>query len=200
MTSKISISKGNAKMGAIPSVSLPPVITCAKGCKCAKDCYAVKLCRIYPTVKKAYERNYKILMDNANAFFQQINDFCKTIRYFRWHVSGDIVSGAYFINMVSIAENNPHCKYLAFTKQFDIVNEYINSYGELPSNLKIIFSAWEGMEMNNPHDLPTAHVFKRDEEIPEHFKVCGGNCSDCICRGIGCWELVNGECMALIKH
>lgn len=33
---KISISPGNQKMGYIPSVSLPPIITCANGCKCAK--------------------------------------------------------------------------------------------------------------------------------------------------------------------
>lgn len=33
---KLSISPGNKKMGAIPSVSLPPIITCPTGCKCAK--------------------------------------------------------------------------------------------------------------------------------------------------------------------
>ena len=42
---KVSISKGNSKMGAIPSVSLPPITTCAAGCTCAKKCYAAKLCR-----------------------------------------------------------------------------------------------------------------------------------------------------------
>ena len=29
----VVISKGNVKMGAIPSVSLPPVITCPEGCQ-----------------------------------------------------------------------------------------------------------------------------------------------------------------------
>lgn len=53
MAQKISISNGNSKMGLIKSVSLPPVVTCAKGCPCANDCYAVKLQRIYKTVKSA---------------------------------------------------------------------------------------------------------------------------------------------------
>ena len=45
LENKISISPGNQKMGFIPSVSLPPVVTCAHGCTCAKKCYAAKLCQ-----------------------------------------------------------------------------------------------------------------------------------------------------------
>ena len=50
----VSISKGNSKMGAIPSVSLPPCITCNPTAPCFKKCYAVKLSRRYKTVKTAY--------------------------------------------------------------------------------------------------------------------------------------------------
>ena len=39
---QVSISKGNNKMGAIPSVSLPPITTCKHCESCAKDCYAAK--------------------------------------------------------------------------------------------------------------------------------------------------------------
>ena len=197
---KISISKGNSKMGAIPSVSLPPVITCAPGCKCAGKCYAAKLCRIYKTVRQAYNRNLEILNTDSSAYFQQVNDYCKTVRFFRWHVSGDIVGPGYLLNMVSIAENNPHCKFLAFTKQYGLVNNYIEKYGPLPINLQVLFSEWPGMELDNPHGLPVAHVIFKGQEPEEAWKICGGNCTECACAGIGCWELKNNEHIAFYEH
>ena len=50
MEQHVSISRGNVKMGAIPSVSLPPIITCSKeACKhCGKKCYALKIARLRP--------------------------------------------------------------------------------------------------------------------------------------------------------
>jgi len=38
----ISISKGNSKMGAIPSVSLPPIVTCKNCATCAKNVRTVQ--------------------------------------------------------------------------------------------------------------------------------------------------------------
>ena len=197
---KISISKGNSKLGAIPSVSLPPITTCATGCKCANKCYAAKLCRIYKNVRQAYDRNLEILTTDTSAYFQQVNDYCKTIRFFRWHVSGDIISSAYLINMVSVAENNPHCKFLAFTKRYDLVNLHIETFGQLPENLQILFSEWPGMELNNPYDLPVAHVIFKGQEPAPDWKICGGNCTECACAGIGCWELKDGEHIAFYEH
>ena len=66
---KISISLGNQKMGYIPSVSLPPVVTCANGCKCANKCYAARLCKIRKTVREAYERNLQILNTDPAAYW-----------------------------------------------------------------------------------------------------------------------------------
>ena len=39
---KIHISAGNAKLGAIMNVSLPPVVTCHNCSSCNKYCYAVR--------------------------------------------------------------------------------------------------------------------------------------------------------------
>lgn len=197
---KISISAGNRKMGAIPSVSLPPIVTCAPGCKCANKCYAAKLCRIYKNVRDAYGRNLDILNNDPAAYFEQILDYVKMHRFFRWHVSGDIVDSEYLLNMVSIAKSTPHCNFLAFTKQYDIVNEYINTYGPLPENLQIIFSAWPGMDMPNPHNLPTANVIFKGQKPAENWKICGGNCTECACAGIGCWELKKGDHIAFYEH
>lgn len=187
-------------MGAIPSVSLPPVITCPKGAPCAKKCYAAKLCRIYPTVKKAYENNLNILQNNFNDYFEQVLKAARITKYFRWHVSGDIPSYSYFVNMVDIAEQLPETQFLAFTKNYNVVNSYITYDRKLPDNLKIIFSEWGNQKPDNPHNLPTAAVIFKGTEPAENWKICGGNCSECACRGVGCWELKQGETIAFYEH
>lgn len=198
---KVSISKGNSKMGFIPSVSLPPIVTCAKGCPCAKKCYAAKLCRIYPSVRKAYTNNLDILNSDPAEYWKQVNDAVIVSRYFRFHVSGDIVDSEYFVRMVLIARANPHCEILAFTKRYDIVNEWLqDNYLNVPRNLHIIFSEWEGMPIENPYRFPVAHVIFKGSEPADDWKICGGNCSECACRGVGCWELKRGEHIAFYEH
>ena len=53
----IKISNGNSKMGKIPSVSLPSVVTCRKDCSCKEKCYARKIERIRPNVRDSYAAN-----------------------------------------------------------------------------------------------------------------------------------------------
>ena len=200
---KVSISYGNSKMGAIPSVSLPPVTTCPTGAPCAAKCYAAKLCRIYPTVKKAYQNNLDILNADWMEYWRQVRDVVKVSKYFRFHVSGDIPNAPYFAEMVTTAKQNPHTKILAFTKQYNIVNHYIDMFGALPENLKVIFSRWSpewDLTIHNPHNLPmSAVIFKNTNNI-EYDKICGGNCTECACRGVGCWELKLGETIAFYEH
>jgi hypothetical protein len=64
----VCISNGNRKMGQIPSVSLPPIVTCKNCATCAKKCYAAKLARIYPTVRDSYNRNLEILNEDRDAW------------------------------------------------------------------------------------------------------------------------------------
>ena len=197
---KLSISSGNKKMGAIPSVSLPPIITCPKGAPCAKKCYAAKMCRIYPNVKKAYQNNLDLLNDNWDEYWRQVRDAVKMNRFFRFHVSGDIPNPAYFREVVITALHNPHTEILIFTKQYQIVNNYILVWGELPKNLHLIFSEWGAQQPNNPHNLPTAAVIFKGEAPNDNWKICGGNCSECACRGVGGWELKKGETIAFYEH
>ena len=197
---KISISTGNSKMGAIPSVSLPPIVTCPKGAPCSKKCYAAKLCRIYPSVKKAYQRNLDILNADYNSYFEQVLKAARMTKYFRWHVAGDIPTYSYLVNMVDIAQQLPGTQFLAFTKNYNVVNSYITYDGKLPENLKIIFSAWGEKMPDNPHNLPVSNViFKGTEPAPD-WKICGGNCTQCACQGVGCWEIKNGETIAFYEH
>lgn len=198
-TNKISISAGNIKMGAVPSISLPPVLTCAENCTCAKKCYAARMCRIRKNVREAYNKNLEVLNADPEAFWLQIKVAAMMTRYFRYHVSGDIVNADYLANMCKLAEELKGTTFLAFTKKYDLVNEYANAHA-IPENLKLIFSEWPGMTMENPHNFPVAHVIFKGCEPAEGWKICGGNCAECACRGVGCWELKQGENIAFYEH
>ena len=202
---RLSISAGNTKMGTIPSVSLPPIVTCPAGCPCAKKCYAAKLCRLRPAVRNAYQRNLDILNCDWDDYWRQVRSAIMGSRFFRFHVSGDIPNAAYFKEMVITAKNNPHCQILAFTKQYEVVNNYVDTFGQLPQNLHIIFSVWDlawNTNVKNPHGLPmSAVIFKGAEHTAEYFdKICPGNCFECACRGTGCWTLEPGETIAFYEH
>lgn len=196
----VSISKGNSKMGAIPSVSLPACITCNPNAPCFKLCYAAKITRLYKTVKTAYENNLNILKENSALYWDQVKQAAQMARYFRYHVSGDIPDLNYFNNMVVLARELPHTSFLAFTKQYNIVNEYLNAGGVIPSNLKVIFSNWGVWKCDNPRGLPECEIILKGSEPAPDWKICGGNCTECACRGIGCWELKNGETIAIYQH
>jgi len=197
---KVSISNGNKKMGFIPSVSLPPVVTCHNCETCAKKCYAVKLCRIYKSVRDAYNRNHEILIKDRNAYFEQVKAVAMINRNFRWHVSGDIVDMDYLDRMCKIARECKRTQFLAFTKNYNDVNEYFTNHRK-PKNLQIIFSLpFNGQKVDNVHNFPTATVILKGNTPDPSHKVCGGNCQECACRGVGCWELKKGETIAFFEH
>lgn len=197
---KVSISKGNSKMGAIPSVSLPACITCNPNAPCFKLCYAAKITRLYKTVKTAYENNLNILKENPALYWDQVKQGAQMARYFRYHVSGDIPNSEYFNNMVLLARELPNTNFLAFTKQYDIINCFLANGGEIPNNLKIIFSNWGAWKCFNPFGLPECEIILKGSAPATEWKICGGNCTECACRGIGCWELKQGETIAIYQH
>ena len=197
---KVSISAKNSKMGPIPSVSLPPIITCKNCASCAKKCYAAKLCRLYPSVKAAYERNLQILNADRDSYFIQVKAAAMVTRFFRFHVSGDIVDIDYLDRMVKMARELKGTHFLAFTKNYEDVNAYFESHKK-PSNLHLIMSLpFDGAKIDNPHNLPTAAVILKGNEPDPSYKICGGNCTECACRGVGCWQLKKGETIAFKEH
>ena len=196
----ISISTGNKKMGQIPSVSLPPVVTCKNCSTCAKKCYAAKLCRIYKTVREAYDRNLEILKEDRDSYFFQVKAAAITSRYFRFHVSGDIIDADYLDRMVKLARELKGTEFLAFTKNYEDVNEYFTTHKK-PKNLHLIFSLpFTGAKIENPNNLPQAAVILKGQTPDENWKICGGNCTECACKGVGCWELKKGETIAFYEH
>lgn len=197
---KVTISKGNKKLGAIPSVSLPACVTCNQDAPCFQKCYAARLARLRATVRESYENNLVILEQNPALYWSTVYTAAATTRYFRYHVSGDIPNIDYFAHMIHLAEVLPGTTFLAFTKQFAIINTYLTYGGTIPENLKIIFSNWGAWKCQNPHNLPTCEIILKGNEPRDEWKICGGNCTECACRGIGCWELKNGETIAIYEH
>lgn len=195
----VSISKTNKKLGGIPSISFPPVVTCSNCGECSKKCYALKMAHFRPSIAKAWENNLNEWKANPDAVKYAILNSAITSGYFRYFVGGDIPDFKFFLLMVEIAETVPTCNFLAFTKKYDIINDYLNAEKTIPQNLKMIFSEWSE-PIPNPHGLPKSKVIFKGEKEPANAKICGGNCIDCICKGIACWELKAGEIIYFYEH
>lgn len=200
---ELHISNGNSKLGKIMNISLPPVVTCPAGVPCAGDgCYALKIYRRFKNCKEAWDENLELWQNDPQSFEEQLSLACKMTRYFRWHVSGDIPTVEYFEMMIRVALDNPKCDFLAFTKQFDMVNDWVRTHSmdDIPSNLHILFSGWYDMYVPNPYGFATTEVYDPGDNVPDDWYICGGNCSTCACVGVGCWQVKPGETIAFEKH
>jgi hypothetical protein len=185
MGKEMKISKGNSKMGRIPSISFPPILACGKNVPCRRECYAMKVFRQYKNTRLAYEHNYRQAMGDRNNFFQELAVFLekKTPKFFRYHVSGDILDADYLARIKDVAVRFPGTKFFMFTKRTDLLPETNDS----PSNLAIIVSVWPGHPMaTNLHGYRYAYMQDGTEgRIPEGSVHCPGNCETCgVCASI----------------
>lgn len=201
----VSISRGNIKMGAIQSVSLPAMVTCSKDAvkHCGKKCYAVRMEKRRATVKDTYTKNFKILTENPEQYWREVEASVMTTTVFRWHVSGDIVNEDYLQHMVDIATRNNHCNMVCFTKKYDIVNAWIEKGGVIPQNLHLIFSVWRDLECPNPHGMPECHIIYKDGYTTARDGgnwLCSGNCFECYKCRRNCFHIKNGEQILIKEH
>jgi len=198
----VSISFGTLKMGAIPSVNLPPIISCGNCSLCQHDCYALRPYRRHKNTRRAWNQNWSIYQENIGQYFGDIKDFIlgrkKPPELFRWHVGGDIPSQNYMEGVGLAADMFPGTRFLCFTKMYFIVENHIDVYGDLPDNLSIVLSAWPGMRMHNPHDLPVAWMQDGSEvRVPDDCLLCTNTCEDCA----ACWGLRQiGKDVCFDKH
>lgn len=199
---QISISRGNSKLGSIPSVSLPAGDTCRSDCECGIKCYTKKIERLRPSVRAAYKKNYELLKSDPDTYWREVEASVMMSRFFRFHVSGDIVDEDYLKKMIEIADRNRHCEILCFTKRYDIVNRCLDSGVFAPQNLHLVFSAWRNLQMENPYHLPVAHVRYRDGTTTASAAAvrCRGNCTECATTDGGCWSLQNGQEVVFDEH
>lgn len=194
-----SISTYNRKMGAIPSFSVAPGISCPTDAPCFKECYARRISKIYKNTNKAWLNNYNLLVSEGGykLFEKTLNCFFDLYSplYFRYNVGGDIFSVDYLHSICNIARKNKKIKFLVYTKQYNIINTYLNEHKK-PSNLTIVFSRWLDYEMQNPYNFPVAdYIPDKKQEIKEGF-TCNNNCFECHY----CWHMKKGQKVNFIKH
>ena len=191
----VTISDGNSKMGIVPSISLPPIVTCNKEAPCTKGgCYALNGAFQYPSVQGAYAKNLNTFKSSPKDYFNAIDQWLHIRKpsIFRFHVSGDIPNKRYLTEMMKIAAYNPEIKFLAFTKKYALLKGI-----SVPKNLSIVASAWTGFDMPD-HGYPIAWLKDGIEtRIPKDAIECHGNCETC---GM-CWSLKKlGKDVFFNKH
>lgn len=191
-------------MAPIPSINLPPITTCRRDAPCKDTCYACKGLFRMQSNKSILWNNWEFYNSNPIEYFNAIRKACTTSKLFRWHSTGDIPSALYFWHMVKIAKEIPTTRFLCFTKQYETVNAYIDTLGELPENLVVVFSAWGDFEFQNPHNLPVAYVRLKSgqgsEKIPANARKCTGYCAECVLASKNCWNMKHGESVAFDEH
>ena len=187
------ISPGNKKMGSIPNVSLPPVLSCGNCSGCKRSCYALKAYKQYPLVRKAWRKNWELLRKDRLKYFSMVSAYLSKHKpkFFRWHVAGDIVDQDYLEWMKNFALLLfPGTKFLTFTKM-------ALDFSDLPKNLTIVYSAWPGQPIVNPHNLPIAFMQDGTETRVTNALECPGNCENCSM----CWALPTiGANVVFHKH
>lgn len=185
---KLTISKGNMKLGGMPNLSLPPGVTCRKDAPCRGACYAQKAWRQYPNVRKAWRGNWALWQKQPVEFEHKLDDWITKHKpdVFRWHVGGDIPDGGYLSMMRRIAVMHEGTTFFAYTKRYDLL-EQVAGLG--PSNLVLIASRWPGLPCPEVVDrmFPRAYYVPKggaDEgQMVEWGKwrmlTCPGSCAEC---------------------
>ena len=203
MADMLKVSHSNSKLGDnIPSVNLQPCRSCRPDAPCAKLCYGKHGRFVFPNVQNTLNNNSDLWDQNPEAFEVQAVAAAFTAKFFRWHSTGDIVSPAYFEMMVRVAKKCKDTQFLCFTKQYEIVNEYMKSR-KLPKNLHVVLSAWGNWIPENPNNLPMAYIrFKNGvtTHIPETAFECSGFCGKCVQSEKHCWNMKRGESVVFNQH
>lgn len=209
MKSKVSelhvkFMPGNRKTGAsVWTVSLLPVIDCCNCSECMWDCYDLKSDLIYPNVINSRCINSVIHELDKERFWNEVNMQIKSVyaTELRLNVGGDLTDDD-FAYVKQLGGDNPKTMILFFTKNYKGINKFL-SEDKFPDNVRPIMSAWLGMEMDNPYQLPCSHVLYEDGRTtaPEYGAYyCGGNCTECAFKGEGCWTLKQGEHVIFKAH
>ena len=200
----VKLQPGNTKTGKnCYTVSLAPIVDCVHCGECMWDCYDIRNDVRFPAVYNDRARNSAIHKADPKRYWNEISTQIKAnfVRELRINVGGDLKDED-FQYVAKIGRENPKTRVLFFTKNYEGINKYLEHH-RFPKNVKPIMSAWEGMQMDNPNNLPCSHVLYEDGRTtaPEYGAVyCGGNCSECAFEGKGCWTLKKNEHVIFKAH
>lgn len=184
---RLKISQGNSKLGRMPNLSLPPIVTCRDNAPCIKDCYAKRFYLMWPNVRNAWDSNLEFYKENPDGFFRELCIYFATEKpkRFRLFVGGDFPDFEFYERFLDIADTYRDISILCFTKRY----EFVDAMEVPPSNMKVILSIWPGLEIPElAYYLPTAWL-STDDRLPKFlgsdpYVVCPGRCDDCHHK---CW-------------
>ena len=166
---------------------------CGVGSKLAKvkgsvcdGCYALKgNYRRYKLIDQMIPKTVKINNPkwvDAITWLILNQDNKKDKNFFRWHDSGDVQSIEHLRKIALVCENTPNVKHWLPTREYKIVNAYLEKYGSFPLNLVVRLSA-HMIDGKAPElkELNTSTVHKDKAPIGA---VCDapnrkGQCLDC---------------------
>lgn len=181
-SNKINMTNNNRKTGIACLNFAFPLCTCREDAPCKETCYANKGRQITCTVQGAYYRNLRLMNEDMDDLFEQIAFEIKHngLNMVRFFDSGDIPNAEFFEKMCETIRRFPDVKFMAFTKKYEIVNEYLAQGNTIPNNFNIMFSAWDyTWKFDNPFNLPVAYVKFKDErlnpDIPKYALNCPSN-------------------------
>ena len=200
----VKLQPGNRKTGTnCWTVSLLPVIDCKNCSECKWDCYDLKNDLIYPNVIYDRCKNSVIHQEDRDRFWSEIDTQVKAnyVTELRLNVGGDLWDDD-FKYVSELGKSNPRTMILFFTKNYTGINKFLEN-DSFPENVHPIMSAWCGMEMSNPHELPEAHVLYENGKTtaPSYGSyLCTMNCSECAFNRRGCWTLKQNEHVVFLVH
>lgn len=201
----VKLCKGNVKTGGrYYTVSLAPVIDCVNCALCKMWCYDLQSVVITKNVQNLRAINSALHTKDPGRYWVQIESLVQAlfVDNLRINVGGDI-SGNDLNGIISMCKYCPKTIFHVFTKSYKDCNRILSAYdGELPANLKLIYSRWPGMKCDNPYRIPECHVDFGDGkcEAPADSPICEGNCTKCAFEHTGCHGLNRGESVVIKYH
>ncbi|MCI6808581.1 MAG: hypothetical protein MR958_00005, partial [Spirochaetia bacterium] len=133
-TNEIHMTTKNSKTGMGVLDLAVPTCCCREDAPCKKDgCYCMKGCQQIATVQASYLRNLRLYNNDPEDFWGQVDFKLKHsgLSLCRFFDAGDIPDYNFFEGMVKTALRNPKIKFMAFTKKYFIVNEWLSENEKL---------------------------------------------------------------------
>lgn len=182
-TNKLKFSPGNAKLIGIPSVSLLSGYACpfADECMAKVDlvtgkiidgpnqqyrCFSATQENIFKNTLNQRKHNFDLLRQ-LNTTEEMVELIQASLpnpkkKIIRLHVAGDFFNQKYFNAWLTVARNNPHLTFYAYTKSLIF---WVNQIDNIPANLKLQASKGGRLDhLIEEYNLKYVQVVKTPEE------------------------------------
>jgi hypothetical protein len=137
------------------------------------------------SISASYAANLEFFRADRDAFFSQLSEFLtrRAPRFFRFHVSGDILDTDHMRRILRTAREFPDVRFLAFSKRFEL----FPAARSVPRNFSLIASLWPRWG-TRPRGYRAAFMQTADgaeTRVTRGALECPGNCETCG----ACWNL-----------